>query len=152
MNTGEGDVRGNGNSRAFIQWGKGSFNTQVSLLYSLLPPNSILKFSPDKSHFTSNSSYSLLLLLLSCFSRVPPHRRQPTRLHHPWDSPGKNTWVGWHFLLQCRKVNSERKVAQSCLTLRDPMDCSPPGSSSNFISIKKSDLQLLLKAWCLFSW
>ena len=58
-----------------------------------------------------------------------PHRRQPTRLPSPWDSPGKNTGVGCHFLLQCMKVKSESKVAQSCLTLRDPMDCSPPGSS-----------------------
>ena len=37
---------------------------------------------------------------------VRPHRRQPTRLHHPWDSPGKNTEVGCHFLLQCMKVTS----------------------------------------------
>ena len=47
----------------------------------------------------------------------------------PWDSPGKNTGVGCHFLLQCMKVKSESEVAQLCLTLRDPMDCSPPGSS-----------------------
>ena len=47
----------------------------------------------------------------------------------PWDSPGKNTGVGCHFLLQCRKVKSEREVVQSCLTLRDPMDCCLPGSS-----------------------
>ena len=60
---------------------------------------------------------------------MPPHRQQPTRLPHPWDSPGKNTGVGCHFLLQCMKVKSEREVAQSCLTLRDPMDCSLPGSS-----------------------
>ena len=58
-----------------------------------------------------------------------PHRRQPTRLPHPWDSPGKNTGVGCHFLLQCMKVKSESEVAQSCLTLSDPMDCSLPGSS-----------------------
>ena len=51
---------------------------------------------------------------------VQPHRRQPTRLPHPWDSPGKNTGVGCHFLLQCMKVKSESEVAQSCLTLRDP--------------------------------
>ena len=57
------------------------------------------------------------------------HRRQPTRLPRPWDSPGKNTGVECHFLLQCMKVKSESEVAQSCLTLRDPMDCSPPGSS-----------------------
>ena len=60
---------------------------------------------------------------------VQPHRRQPTRLLCPWDSPGKNTGVGCHFLLQCMKVKSESEVAQSCLTLSDPMDCSPPGSS-----------------------
>ena len=59
---------------------------------------------------------------------VRPHRRQPTRLPHPWDSPGKNTGVGCHFLLQCMKVKSESEVAQSCPTLRDPMDCSLPGS------------------------
>ena len=60
---------------------------------------------------------------------VRPHRRQPTRLPRPWDSPGKNTGVGCHFLLQCMKVKSESEVAQSCLTPSDPMDCSPPGSS-----------------------
>ena len=60
---------------------------------------------------------------------VRPHRRQPTRLPRPWDSPGKNTGVGCHFLLQCMKVRSEREVAQSCPTLCDPMDCSLPGSS-----------------------
>ena len=60
---------------------------------------------------------------------VRPHRRQPSRLPRPWDSPGKNTGVGCHFLLQCMKVKSEREVAQSCPTISDPMDCSPPGSS-----------------------
>ena len=49
-----------------------------------------------------------------------PHRQQPTRLPRPWDSPGKNTGVGCHFLLQCMKVKSESEVAQSCLTLWDP--------------------------------
>ena len=58
---------------------------------------------------------------------VQPQRRQPTRLPRPWDSPGKNTGVGCHFLLQCIKGKSE--VTQSCPTLRNPMDCSPPGSS-----------------------
>ena len=74
----------------------------------------------------------LLLLLLSHFSHVGPcatHRRQPTRLPHPWDSPGKNTGGGCHLLLQCIKVKSESEVAQSCPTLSNPMDCSPPGSS-----------------------
>ena len=61
---------------------------------------------------------------------VRPQRWQPTRLPRPWDFPGKNTGVGCHFLLQCRKVKSESEVAQSCLTLSDPMDRSPPGSSA----------------------
>ena len=60
---------------------------------------------------------------------VWPHRRQPTRLPHPWDSPGKNTGVGCHFLLQCMKVKSESEVAQLSLILCDPMDWSLPGSS-----------------------
>ena len=64
---------------------------------------------------------------------VRPHRRQPTRLPRPWDSPGKNTGVGCHFLLQCMKVKSESEVAQSCPTRSDPMDCSPPGSSAHGI-------------------
>jgi len=69
------------------------------------------------------------LLLLSHFSRVRLIDGSPPRLPHPWDSPGKNTGVGCHFLLQCMKVKSESEVAQSCLTLCDPMDCSLPGSS-----------------------
>ena len=60
---------------------------------------------------------------------VRPHRWQPTRLRCPWDSPGKNTGVGCHFLLQCMKVKSESQVAQSCPTPSNPMDCSPPGPS-----------------------
>ena len=73
-----------------------------------------------------------LLLLLSHFSRVQLcviPQTAATRLPRPWDSPGENTGVGCHFLLQCLKVKSEREVAQSCLTLSDPMDCSLPGSS-----------------------
>ena len=60
---------------------------------------------------------------------VPPHRRQPTRLPRPWDSPGKNIGMGCHFLLQCIKVKSESEVTQSCPTLSDPMDWRLPGSS-----------------------
>ena len=67
--------------------------------------------------------------LQACPDSVRPHRQQPTRLCHPWDSLGKNPGVGCHFLLQCMKVKREIEVAQSCLTLRDPMDCSLPGSS-----------------------
>ena len=59
---------------------------------------------------------------------VRPHRRQPTRLPRPWDSPGKNTGVGCHFLLQCMKTKIESEVAQSCPTLCDPIDGNPPGS------------------------
>ena len=82
-------------------------------------------------------SMTNLLLLQSCPTlRGPidgslrPHRRQ---LPRPWDSPGKNTGVGCHFLLQCMKVKSESEVIQSCPTLRDPMDCSLPGSSDHGI-------------------
>ena len=60
---------------------------------------------------------------------VGPHRRQLTRRPRPWDSPGKNTGVGCHFLLQCMKVKSESEATQLCPTLSDPMDCSLPGSS-----------------------
>ena len=57
------------------------------------------------------------------------HRQQPTRLPCPWDSPGKNTEMVCHFLLQCMKGKRESEVPQSCPTLSDPMDCSLPGSS-----------------------
>ena len=60
---------------------------------------------------------------------VRPHGLQPTRLPRPWDSLGKNTGVGCHFLFQCMKVKSESEVTQSCPILSDPMDCSPPDSS-----------------------
>ena len=66
--------------------------------------------------------------LQSC-PTLRPHRRQPTRLPRPWDSPGKNTAVSCHFLFQRMKVKSESEVAQSCPTLHAPMDCSLPGSS-----------------------
>ena len=60
---------------------------------------------------------------------VRPHWWHPSRLPRPWDSPGRNTGVGCHFLLRCMKVKSESEVAQPCPTLSDPMDCSPPGFS-----------------------
>ena len=66
--------------------------------------------------------------LQSC-QTLRPHWWKPTRLPRPWDSPGKNTGVGCHFLLQCMKVKSESEVVQLCPTLSNPMDCSPPGSS-----------------------
>ena len=85
-----------------------------------------------KNQTLSDFHFTLLLLLLSRFSvsdSVRPHRQQPTRLPRPWDSPGKNTGVGCHFLLKCMKVKSESEVTQSCPTPSDPMDCSLPGSS-----------------------
>ena len=69
---------------------------------------------------------------LSCFSCVRLHATPQTEAHQaplPWDSPGKNTEVGCHFLLQCMKVKSESEATQLCPTLSDPMDCSLPGSS-----------------------
>jgi len=71
----------------------------------------------------------LLLLLLQSCPTLCNLRRQPTRLPRPWDSPGKNTGVGYHFLLPCKKVKSEGEVPQSCLTPSDPMDCSLLGTS-----------------------
>ena len=90
--------------------------------------------------------------LQSCPTLCDP-RRQSIRLSHPWDSPGKNTGVGCHFLLQCMEVKSESEVAQSYPTLSNPMDCSPPGSSAHGIfqarglewsAIAFSELQQLL--------
>ena len=89
---------------------------------------------------------------------VRPHRRHPTRLPRPWDSPGKNTGVGCHFLLQHMKVKSESEVTQSCPTLSDPMDCSPPGSSIHgilqaralewgAIAFSTKSCQLFVTAW-----
>ena len=102
-----------------------------------LPNPGIERRSPDflADSFTSEPPGKLakLLLLLSLSSVVSdslrPHRWQPTRLCHRWDSPGKNTGVGCHFSHQCMKVKSESEVAQSCPTLSDPMDFSLPGSS-----------------------
>ena len=79
-----------------------------------------------------NNSPRGVLLLLSHFSCVQLCETPSMAAHQaprPWDSPGKNTGVGCHFLLQCMKVKNESEVAQSCLTLSDPMDCSLPGSS-----------------------
>ena len=84
--------------------------------------------------FTTHCCCCCCCCIISVMSNsVRPHRRQPTRLPCPWDSPGKNTEVGCHFLLQCMKVKSESEVAQSCLTLSEPMDCSLPGSSAREI-------------------
>ena len=118
---------------------------------------------PGESHGQrSPVGYSLLLLLLlsrfSLVNSVRPHRRQLTRLPCPWDSPGKNTGVGCHFLLRCMKVKSESEVAQLCPNLWDLMDCSLPGSSVHgifqarvleWVAITFSDLISVLNIkWC----
>ena len=100
-------------------------------------------WQPKRTHLNFVGSCSFLSSVPCCCccykvtsvvsDLVRPHGRQPTRLHCPWDSPGKNTGVGCHFLLQCMKVRSESEVAQSWPTLCDPMDCSPPGSSIHWI-------------------
>ena len=84
---------------------------------------------PIYSQRTVTAAAAAAKSLQSCPTLCNPHRRQPTRLPHPWDSPGKNTGVGCHFLLQCMKVKSGSEVAQSCPTPSDPKDCSLPGSS-----------------------
>ena len=78
--------------------------------------------------FWVSPMYAASALLQSCLTLCDP-RRHPTRVPHPWDSPGKNTGVGCHFLLQCMKVKGESEIAQSCPTLSDPMNCRSPGSS-----------------------
>ena len=88
------------------------------------------KESSKNRHVNVNTAAAAAKSLQSCPTSKRPHRRQPTRLPCPWDSPGKNTGVGCRFLLQCMKVESESEVVHSCLTLCDPMDCSPPGSPS----------------------
>ena len=90
---------------------------------------------PQKIHTFTMCMHPLFLFLSAAAvasvvsDSVRPHRRKPTRLPRPWDSPGKNTGVGRHFLLQCMKGRSESEVTQSCPTLSDPMDCSLPGSA-----------------------
>ena len=85
-----------------------------------------------QKHVGQHSAAAAAKLLQWC-PTLRPHRRQPTRLPHPWDSPGKNTGEGCHFLLQCMKVKTESEVVQSCPTLSDPMGCSLPDSSAHGI-------------------
>ena len=75
--------------------------------------------------------------LHSCLT-LRPHRRQPTRLPCPWDSPGKNTGVGCHFLLQCMQVKSESEVAQLCPTFSDPMDYQGVSSVDSFQAVREN--------------
>ena len=106
--------------RHLIQSWKNSINT------SFWPLTSYPELSKEG---TLNSPAAAAKSLQSCLTLCDPIDGQPTSLRHSWDSPGMNTGVGCHFLLQCMKVKNESKDAQSCLTLSDPMDCSLPGSS-----------------------
>ena len=132
---------------AFSDWLWLLSNICLSFLHVFSWLDSTFLFSVSLSPFHSLMYYSLVerhldwfqvLAIMNCCcccedtlvvsDSMRPHKR-PTRLPRPWDSPGKNTGVGCHFLLQCMKVKSESEVAQSCLTLSDPMDYSLPGSS-----------------------
>ena len=97
-------------------------------------------FSPSRRAFLSSCFFPWLSLMISaavakslqsCLTLCDPVDGSPPG--SPWDSPGKNTEVGCHFLLQCMKVKSESEVAQLGPTLHGPMDCSPPGSSAHGI-------------------
>ena len=83
---------------------------------------------PTWAGHPKDNSYAAAMSIQSC-PTLRPHRRKPTSLPRLWDSPGKNTGVSCHFLLQSMKVKTESEVAQSCPILSDPMDYSPPGSS-----------------------
>ena len=87
---------------------------------------------------------------------VRPHRRQPTRLSCPWDSPGKNTGVGCHFLLQCMKMKSEGEVIQSSLTLFSSAQSlgrvqlfATPWTEACQASLSITNSQSLLKLMCI---
>ena len=113
-------------------WDRKESNMTVQLTFFHLHNEiQVHLFCPNWKIFLPLYGYMLCYAksLQSCPDSVRPHRRQPTRLPRPWDSPGKNTGVGCHFRLQCMKVKSESVVAQSCPTPSDPMDCSPPGPS-----------------------
>ena len=110
---------------AFLDKHSFLFYLRTTPTFTELPNTKFLDVLLDK---TAAAAAAAAKSLQSC-PTLRPHRRQPTMLPRPWDSPGKNTGVGCHFLLQCMKVESESEVPQSCPTLSDPMDCSLPGSS-----------------------
>ena len=89
----------------------------------------ILAMTNSKWYCSKAAAVAAAKSLQSCPTLCDPIDGSPPGNPHPWDSPGKNTRVGCHFLLQCMKVKSDSEVAQSCLTLCDPMDRSLPGSS-----------------------
>ena len=112
------------------------FSLGVFLCPNSLPPCYMDTNCATFSFFFFLSYHPFVLLVAAAKSLQlyptlcdPTDGRQPTRLPLPWDSPGKNTGVGCHFLFPCMKVKSESEGTQSCPTLSDPMDCSLPGSS-----------------------
>ena len=109
-----------------IMWNAGLDEAQAGIKIARRNINN-LSYADDTTLMAESDCYCEVTSVVS--NSVWPQRRQPTRLPHPWDSPGKNTGVGCHFCLQWMKVKSESEVAQSCPTLSDPMDCSLPGSS-----------------------
>ena len=116
--------------------------SQTGVKWSLQPTYTHM-INPDKKSWAW--SRAAAAAAAAAKSLQPCCRRQPTRLLRPWDSPGKNTGVGCHFLLQCMKVKSESEVAQPRPTLSDPMDCSPPGTSVHGI------LQARILEWVAIS-
>ena len=104
--------------------------TQTQVHRSVMPSSHLILCHPllllhGNYDIPLQSPMFVLGIISSQFDSVRPHRRQPTRVPRPWDSPSKNTGMGCHFLLQCMKVKSESEVTQSCPTPSDPMDCSP---------------------------
>ena len=117
-----------GRSIFCLSTGNGAPFCRVSLFLFLLPLSDVQVDSRGDSLF-SGAAAAAAKSRQSCPTLCDPIDSSPPRLPHLWDSPGKNTGVGCHFLLQCMKVKSESEVAQLCPTLRDPMDYSPLGSS-----------------------
>ena len=118
-----------GSKRVRHDWATFIFKVWMFICYLRVLLTIILKLVSQYSEWLYHMCCCCYLVASVVSDSVRPYGRQPTRLPCPCDSPGKNTGVGRHFLLQCMKVKSESEVAQSCLTLSDPMDCSPPGSS-----------------------
>ena len=115
------------NIKAEVQW---RYKDDLLISVALLEPHTLMMLSRSITLISKQGKSSLLLLSpFSCVQLCATPQMTPTRLPHPWDFPGKNTGVCCHFPLQCMKVKSESEVAQSCLTLSYPMDCSPPGTS-----------------------
>ena len=123
-------------NRAFlfsISWSKSPLHLAPSFLINHLISGSLVSGLALLTSTLQPATAAAAAKSLQSCPTLRPHRWQPTRLPHPWDSPGKNTGMGCHFLLQCMKVKSESEVGPLCLTLHNPMDCSLPASSAHGI-------------------